>query len=160
MIRPPIALVIVAALAGASLFHIAFQVSAFEHRLASLNDEIRTEQDAIHVLRAEWTHLNQPARLADLSVRYLDMEPVTITSVVGLDVIPQRAKDPLLWVASDGSENLQPKPRVKPLSPPRFATRAVAVAKEEVLAPTKQATSNARAFDDLLIQILQPVGGT
>lgn len=163
MIRPPVALVALAALAGGALFHIAFQVSALEDRLALLNDEIRAERDTIHVLRAEWTHLNQPERLADLSVRYLGMAPVTVASVVNVDAVPRRLPESFLIVAENSTEELFPRPRVKPPSPPRFATRRVVAARVrtevDANAPVPDET---RAFKDLLVRILQPAtsGGT
>ncbi len=161
MIRPPIALVALAALAGGALFHIAFQVSALEDRLALLNDEIRAERDTIHVLRAEWTHLNQPERLADLSVRYLGMEPVTVASVANVDAVPRRLPDSLVIFAENGAEELFPRPRLKPPSPPKFASRKVAAVRKET-APYAPVPDENRAFKDLLVRILQPAtaGGT
>src|ERR1700738_2724767 len=40
------------------------------------NRAILADQDAIHVLKAEWAFLGQPSRLADLSRRYLDLAPL------------------------------------------------------------------------------------
>lgn len=158
MIRTPIALIALAALAGGALFNVAFEVSALQERLALLNVEIRTERQAIHVLRAEWTHLNQPERLADLSIRYLDMELVTVASVAGLDTaVPHRPKS-LLAVTDSGGEELFPTPRLKPPSPPKFATRNLKATKAEA-ALYRPALGESRAFNDLLVQILQPASG-
>ena len=160
MIRPPLALIALAALAGSALFHVAFQVSALDDRLALLNDKIRTERDAIHVLRAEWAHLNQPGRLADLSVRYLDMKPVTVASVANIDSVPRRLPETLLTVAENGAKELFPRPRLKPLGPPKFAARKVRAARAEV-AIYRPAPDETQAFDDLLVRILRPAtGGT
>ncbi len=160
MIRPPIALIALAALAGGALFHNAFQVSALEDRLDELNAEIRTERDAIHVLRAEWTHLNQPSRLAELSVRYLGMEPLAVTSVADIHRVPERVPDVLLEVAVvDDATDPLPKPRTKPLSPPRFATMKVASA-ESTAKPQPESARRDPNFNDLLVRILHPVGGT
>ena len=157
MIRPPIALVILAALAGGALFQIAFQVSALEDDLALLNREITSERDSMHVLRAEWTHLNQPERLADLSVRYLDMEPVTTALVGGLDIVPPRLAETILNAAGGGDGSLLPRPRLKPISPPQFAARRRS---PNVVQPPSASPSE-NTFDDLLVQILQPgPGGT
>ena len=159
MIRPPIALIALAALAGGALFHNAFQVSALEERLDSLNTEIRTQRGAIHVLRAEWTHLNQPSRLADLSMRYLDMEPVAVTSVAHLGAVPQRTPEVLLEFAADAGKDALPVPRLKPMSPPRFATLKMA-AVETTPNPARAPANPEPNFNDLLVRILHPVGGT
>jgi hypothetical protein len=160
MTRAPVALIALATLAGGALFNVAFEVSAQQERLALLNDEIRTEREAIHVLRAEWTHLNQPERLADLSNRYLNMEPVTVASVADLDTVPRRLPKSLLAVTDISGQELFPTPRLKPPSPPKFATRKVrATGAEAVL--YRPAPGENGAFNDLLVRILQPTtGGT
>jgi hypothetical protein len=38
--------------------------------------QIAATQDEIHVLNAEWSFLNQPNRLADLSRKYLNLQPI------------------------------------------------------------------------------------
>jgi len=49
-----------------ALFHISFQVDALENQLGSLNHEIRSEQESLHVLSAEWAFLTRPDRLEQL----------------------------------------------------------------------------------------------
>jgi hypothetical protein len=74
MIRPAsCVLLLLAACAGAALFHVSFDVSALDDRLTELNRGIVADQEALHVLRAEWSFLNQPARIEELSQRYLDL---------------------------------------------------------------------------------------
>ena len=63
-------------IAGGTLFGVAFEVSELEDRLIDLNKEITRARNAIHVLRAEWSYLNQPERLEGLSRRYLDLQPL------------------------------------------------------------------------------------
>ena len=70
MIRPTsLILMVLAATAGGALFQVAFEVSELDDELALLNRDIRTDRDAIHVLRAEWSFLNQPERLEELTRR-------------------------------------------------------------------------------------------
>lgn len=160
MTRTPIVLIALAALAGAALFNVAFDVSAQQERLAALNNEIRTEREAIHVLKAEWTHLNQPERLANLSIRYLDMELVTVASVIDLDAVPRRLPKSLPAVADSSGEELFPTPRLKPPSPPKFVTRTVQATNAKV-ALYRATSAESGAFSDLLVRILRPTtGGT
>lgn len=56
------------------VFVIKHRVQALEDRLRGLNAEIISDQNAIRVLDAEWSFLNQPARLEQLSRKLLDMQ--------------------------------------------------------------------------------------
>ena len=58
MMRPTsLVLMLLAAAAGGALFHVSFEVTALDDRLSTLNRDIRTDREAIHVLRAEWGFL-------------------------------------------------------------------------------------------------------
>lgn len=61
--------------------------------IASLRHEIGKEQAAIDVLKAEWSHLNQPARLQDLASRYLDLKPIDVNQIVTFQELPQRPRE-------------------------------------------------------------------
>jgi hypothetical protein len=63
-------------LAGLFLYQVKHDVQALEDRLAGLNRRILATQDRIHVLRAEWSLLNEPARLGDLARRHLALAPM------------------------------------------------------------------------------------
>ncbi len=52
---------------GYAVFDITFRVEAIEERLVRLNREILKEQEALHVLSAEWSFLNRPARMGKLA---------------------------------------------------------------------------------------------
>ncbi|MEQ8194318.1 MAG: cell division protein FtsL [Rhodospirillales bacterium] len=58
------------------LFTVKYQVQDLEHELKSLVQDIDANKRAIHVLNAEWSHLNNPARLRRLAERHLNMQPV------------------------------------------------------------------------------------
>ncbi len=82
MIRPAMAVVtLLAASLGVTLFVVKYQVQDLENELIQVNRDITEERQAIHVLKAEWSHLNEPARLRQLSERYLGLEPVTAKQV-------------------------------------------------------------------------------
>jgi len=59
-----------------ALFFLKYEVADLEQELGVLNRAIMEDQEAIHVLNAEWSHLNDIARIKDLAVRYLEMTPV------------------------------------------------------------------------------------
>ncbi len=57
------------------LYVVKHGVIELENRLTQINREIARDQKAIHVLRAEWSYLNEPSRLRDLAERHLGMGP-------------------------------------------------------------------------------------
>ena len=77
----------VAACIGVGLFFVKHEVKDQERRLNALNGEIQRNQETIHVLRAEWSYLNDPARLRALSEKHLGMHPVMPNQVATLDGI-------------------------------------------------------------------------
>lgn len=110
--RATLVWLLLAACAGTGLFIVKYEVQGLEDRLAATNHDVLDDLDAIHVLKAEWAYLNQPARLEDLGDRLLDMEPMTAAQVTTIDQIPLRD-------APEGA----PKPQAVPKNP-RIAGRA------------------------------------
>lgn len=76
-----------AGIVGIGLYFVKHEVKEQEAHLADLNRQIQTHQEAIHVLKAEWSFLNDPARLKQLSEKYLDMKvmgPAQVTTLQAL----------------------------------------------------------------------------
>ncbi len=71
-------------IAGAAgvLFHVSYDVTALEEDLSALNRDIVREQEAIRVLRAEWSYLNQPERLRNLARELTSLVPITPGQVI------------------------------------------------------------------------------
>ncbi len=65
----------IAAVMSIALFYLKFEVTNLEDELDSLNQSIISDRESIHVLKAEWSHLNDVNRLRDLAERYLEMQP-------------------------------------------------------------------------------------
>ena len=77
MIRPTMILItLLASSLGLTLFVVKYQVQDLESVLVGYNNKIIEDQEAIHVLKAEWSHLNQPSRLRKLAKRHLGMDLV------------------------------------------------------------------------------------
>ena len=47
------------------------QVQTLERQLVSINRDIQEDIKTIHVLKAEWSHLNSPARLRKLALKHI-----------------------------------------------------------------------------------------
>lgn len=69
--------VLLAGVLSFGLYVVKHRVIALESRLNEINRGIARDMQAIHVLRAEWSYLNEPARLRDLAGRHLGMAPAT-----------------------------------------------------------------------------------
>ena len=50
------------------------KVQGLERQLANINSDIQKDIDAIHVLKAEWSHNNTPERLRKLAQEQLSLE--------------------------------------------------------------------------------------
>lgn len=62
---------------GMVLFHIKYEVIALEQHNARIKTDVQLNKNAIHILKAELTHLNDPKRLQALSKKYLsDLKPI------------------------------------------------------------------------------------
>ena len=96
------------------LFSVKYQVQDLEEEIGQLNRSIIADQQAIHVLKAEWSHLNDPVRLRDLSVRHLGLGAVEPEQLGHLDNLPRRSGSSL-QADADGA--------TKPASSARLATR-------------------------------------
>jgi hypothetical protein len=80
-----------AAAVVAAMFHISFEVEKLEARLHDVNRQIVREQEAIHVLQAEWSYLNRPQRLEALSQELLpNLTPVASTQFTTFARLPKR----------------------------------------------------------------------
>lgn len=90
---------LVIVVAGFCMFQVKFAVQELEARLDSANRQIQQDEDALRVLKAEWSYLNEPDRLADLNRRHLGLAPVSARQMVGLADLPLRAAPPPAMVA-------------------------------------------------------------
>ena len=80
---------------GYTLFHITFQVEALEQQLSALNREILQEQETIHVLKAEWSYLNQPERVKALTEKFLpEMGDMSQPQMLRISELPEKPEMP------------------------------------------------------------------
>ncbi len=84
---------VLAVIIGIGLFLLKYQVKALEGQLHQVNRDIRGHQESIHVLKAEWSYLNDPERLRDLTERHLAMKSFRgeqIVQIADLAIAPPR----------------------------------------------------------------------
>lgn len=79
---------LLAAFCGSSLFYTTQRVHDGREKLSVLVGNIAKEEDTLRVLRAEWSYLNQPARLEKLSRRHLQLAPLKGRQFATVEDIP------------------------------------------------------------------------
>jgi hypothetical protein len=85
--------VVVLALLGVGLFQVKYNVQSQERELREVRRQIETNYNAIHVLEAEWSYLNDPLRLADLTRRHTELVPTTPGQIGDFATLPPRIED-------------------------------------------------------------------
>lgn len=80
-------------LAAAHVYKIKFESTVQAERVAKLRAEIGRERDAIAALRAEWSQLENPARIQALAQRHLALKPLDPMQIDSLDKLPERPPD-------------------------------------------------------------------
>jgi cell division protein FtsL len=86
---------VLAAVASVVLFHTSYRVQELDLRLAQLNREIIREQEAIQVLKAEWSYLNDPTRIERLARTYTPLAPSGPAQIIAsVEQIPFRPPEP------------------------------------------------------------------
>jgi hypothetical protein len=100
------------------LYHTSDRVNALDGKLSALNAQIETEQQSLHVLKAEWVYLANPARVDAAARRHLSLVPTEPRRVVAMKDIGS------LLPLRDGVE---PSPQIEqadgapPASPAKYA---------------------------------------
>ena len=89
-------LIVVAALVAAAVgvYTIKFESTVRAEQVARLAAEIKRERDAIAALRAEWTLLDNPARIQALVHRHLALKMLDPAQIEHLDSLPERPPMP------------------------------------------------------------------
>jgi hypothetical protein len=90
-------LIVIAALvvAAAWVYKIKFDSTVQAERVERLRADIRRERDSTAALRAEWSKLDNPARVQRLSDRYLKFKPIDLAQFDALDRLPERPAPPM-----------------------------------------------------------------
>ena len=87
------------AIAAFAAFRVSVDTQELEARAVKVKGEIVGKLEAIHVLEAEWSYLNQPERIADLAKRRLGMADLNAGHMTGIDELGlqsgEEAADPV-----------------------------------------------------------------
>ena len=75
---------------GILLFNVKYKVVGLEQELSQVKRDINNSRQSIHILKAEWEHLNNPGRLQKLAQKYLNLIPLDQSHYLALSQIPFR----------------------------------------------------------------------
>jgi hypothetical protein len=97
---------------GTALFLVAYEVEDREEELLALRHQIRETSESIHVLRAEWSYLNDPTRLERLADEHLGLAPIKPEQFTTIAQLTERpVPQPAPWESN-------PEGGVDPSMPP------------------------------------------
>lgn len=80
-------------LAAAAVYDMKYEAESDAKRIAKLENDVRSEQERISRLKAEWSVLTQPARLQELATSHiglLKLQSMAATQIVALSDIAMR----------------------------------------------------------------------
>ena len=105
------------ALVSFGLYNGVYRVKAQERELEGLKTALTQEAEAVRVLKAEWSYLNQPDRLQALARRHLALAPTGASQITVLASLPLRIAAPALGEPSPVVEATDLPERVLPDTP-------------------------------------------
>ena len=138
-------LIAIVALIGSAVYAytIKYHTSYRAEQIAKTKIEIKTESDAIAVLRAEWAYMTRPERLQQLADQYLvDVKPLEVKQLVSVQALPDKAarSDMIGSKLDQLGLGLSATP---PVASPAQTTTQVSSASKTVTAPvTKSQAAN------------------
>jgi hypothetical protein len=102
-------------------YSVKYETIYFAEQVKKLEKRLDRERDAIAVLRAEWQHINRPARLQVLADRHLQLQAMQATQIMQPQDLPAKpkAEDPLgskLDELLTGSTGNAARPAARPVS--------------------------------------------
>ncbi|HIJ38210.1 MAG TPA: hypothetical protein HPP80_04860 [Rhodospirillaceae bacterium] len=129
-----------AASIATGLFLLKYEVQSEESRLRGLRKDILQAEQSIHVLKAEWSYLNDPLRLKDQAEHHLGMHPLKPSQIASIDQLP-----------------MAPTPgEINPGNPAELLSQAPAIGPSPVSTSTPATTTPPRPSNKALQPVKQP----
>ncbi|MBI1274612.1 hypothetical protein GC177_01410 [bacterium] len=97
-------------------FQLSYKVQQTDDNISRLKHLVKQEQQALHVLDAEWAYITRPERLKELAEQYTGMQPVIHSSLITISAIPANGQQASVMLA-----NYKPGQKAKPVTPPAAA---------------------------------------
>jgi cell division protein FtsL len=75
--------------ASAALYNTSYRVQNLRQQVHALNAQIEAEQINIHVLKAEWVFLANPARIEEEARKHLALQPTAPKQIARIENLPE-----------------------------------------------------------------------
>ncbi|MGC2394096.1 MAG: hypothetical protein WA465_10385, partial [Methylovirgula sp.] len=110
----------IAALVGSAIYaySIKYETIFRGEQIVELRQQIKSQQDSIALLKAEWEHVSRPERIEALAIQFLTLQQPSLRQIVPITELPDKA-----------------------------ATVAAATAKPDMLAPAPESDPTADSTD-------------
>lgn len=82
MRRSTVLMGLITCIIGAGLFQLKYEVMSLESQYRNICHSIRTSEESISILKAEWAHLTNLPRLERLAQKHLGIEQITQKQMV------------------------------------------------------------------------------
>lgn len=82
---------LVVVIASSALYGVKYKVQALKDQLADTHRQIAKQQEALHVIRAEWAYLTRPQRLSELAEKHtalISLQGQQMTTLAGIPYAP------------------------------------------------------------------------
>jgi cell division protein FtsL len=113
-----ICVIVALVVAAVYVYKIKFESTRKAEQVARLRLDIRREHDAMAELRAEWSKLDNPARIQELAQRHLSLRMIETRQFDQLDHLPERPPDLVPPDSADPIGNLLEGPEAPTASIP------------------------------------------
>ncbi len=84
-----ITLVLSALVMAFALYKVKYDALDSVREIATLKADIAREREAINILRAEWSHLNQPERVERLAKKYIGLDMLNANQILRMNELPE-----------------------------------------------------------------------
>lgn len=152
-----------AIIAGSALFMLKYEVQAQNDRLRGLEREIVRARASIHVLKAEWSHLNDPMLLKVLAERHLGLTPQPVSRAEIIASLPMAETGDKAAPIENAPQPVPPQPpaalmaAAKPVAPALPAAPVVQANHQPQTAPAARVAAAPATSGPAPVAAAQPV---
>ena len=105
------------------LYTMKHEVQRLESKLQSLHRQLASEREAVRILRAEWSFLNNPERIEKLTARHLDLTPVSVHRISAMARLPFKEVSDRADIPDRAAQTPSAKLSARPTRAPKEASR-------------------------------------
>jgi cell division protein FtsL len=82
----------IAALVGSAIYaySIKYETIFRAEEIVQLRQQIKSEEDSIAMLRAEWEHISRPERIEALADQFLSLQQPSLRQIVPIEALPDK----------------------------------------------------------------------